>query len=216
MGRLLFVPILKDTFLARVRQNIITGMFVAIPVFVTIYIIQIVLGWLTVLGKPAVDQLFSEAEQSILSIPVVRASLAVLIVLSVLYSLGWFTRIYIGQKFVVAFDNVVGRIPMVKTVYGATKQFMGTFQAKPEGSQRVVLVDFGSAKVIGLLMHEMPDPVSKEPCGVVLIPAAVNPTSGLVQLVPMSKVVVTELRLDETMTFLVSGGSVPPKSLEHS
>jgi len=208
------VPLLKVTFFARVRQNIVTGMFAAIPVFVTIYILQVVLGWLTQLGKPVVDQIFSDPEQSLLANAFLRGVLAVLIVLSTLYVLGWFTRNYIGQKFVTAFDSVVARIPMVKTVYGATKQFMGTFQTKPEGSQRVVLVEFGVAKVFALLMHETVDPTTGEPAGIVLVPAAVNPTSGLLQLVPMSRITHTELRLDETMTFLVSGGSVPPKMFE--
>jgi len=208
------VPLLKDSFFARVRQNIVTGMFVAVPVVVTIYILQMVLGWLTVLGSPAVDQFISKEDRSALSIPAVRGFFAVFIVLSVLYVLGWLTRNYVGQKFIGAFDSVVARIPMVKTVYGATKQFVGTFQAKPEGSQRVVLVEFGVAKVVGLLMHEMLDPTTNEPAGVVLIPAAVNPTSGLLQIVPMSKIILTDLRLDETMTFLVSGGSVPPRWLD--
>jgi uncharacterized membrane protein len=78
-----------------------------------------------------------------------------------------------------------------------------------------VLVDFPhpGAKAIGLVMRTLTDPQTGEEIAAVYVPTAPNPTSGYLQLLPVSKLVTSDMTMDQAMTMIVSGGAVTPDSM---
>ncbi|MDE3163158.1 MAG: DUF502 domain-containing protein, partial [Acidobacteriota bacterium] len=87
--------------------------------------------------------------------------------------------------------------------------------AKKDSSQRVVLVDFPIAgqKCVGFLTRTMTDSTTGQPLAAVLLPNAINPTSAFLQVLPLDKVVETDLTMEQAMSMLLTGGAVTPDSV---
>jgi uncharacterized membrane protein len=87
--------------------------------------------------------------------------------------------------------------------------------AKKGSSQRVVLIDFPIAgqKSIGFLTRTMIDSTTGELLATVLLPNAINPTSALLQIVPMARVTETDLNMEQAMSMLMTGGAVGPEEI---
>ena len=90
--------------------------------------------------------------------------------------------------------------------------------AKKDTNQRVVLVDFPIAgqKSIGFLTRTLVDSHTGEELAAVLLPNAINPTSAFLQLLPLSRVTMTDLTMEQAMSMLMTGGAVAPESLQFS
>jgi len=86
---------------------------------------------------------------------------------------------------------------------------------KKDSSQRVVLVDFPipGQKSIGFLTRTLIDSTTGELLAAVLLPNAINPTSALLQILPMSRVTETDLNMEQAMSMLMTGGAVSPDTL---
>jgi uncharacterized membrane protein len=82
----------------------------------------------------------------------------------------------------------------------------------------VVLVDFPIAgqKSIGFLTRTMTDSTSGELLAAVLLPNAINPTSAFLQVLPMARVIETDLSMEQAMSMLMTGGAVGPETIRYS
>ena len=117
-----------------------------------------------------------------------------------------------------AFDYLMARIPVVQSIYGAARQLVTSFQTKPGGSQRVVLIEFPSPemKTVGLVTRIFNDADSGEEIAAVYVPTTPNPTSGYMELVPTSRLIMLDWTINEAMTFIMSGGASAPPKLNYS
>jgi uncharacterized membrane protein len=103
-------------------------------------------------------------------------------------------------------------LPFVKKVYGATKRLVEVMNVRPDQSQRVALIEFPmpGMKAVGLVTRTMTDRETGEQLAAVFVPTTPNPTSGYLEILPMSKVLLTDLSFDEAMSFVITGGAVGP------
>ncbi len=204
--------------LGRLQRYLLAGIFTAIPLWVTWLIIQFLLRQLSSLGRPWVQALVKPIEaqwpnlSNWLLDPWFQSLLAVLLILAGFTLLGWVAMQVIGRKLISVFDAVMERIPFVQKVYGATKQLISVIQEKPEGTQRVVLIDFPSPemKAVGFVMRVLTDEKTGEELAAVYVPTTPNPTSGYLEIVPVDRLVETDWTMDEATTFIISGGAVAP------
>ncbi len=202
----------------RLQRYLLAGIFTAIPLWVTWLIIQFLLRQLSSLGRPWVQALVKPIEaqwpnlSNWLLDPWFQSLLAVLLILAGFTLLGWVAMQMIGRKLISVFDAVMERIPFVQKVYGATKQLISVIQEKPEGTQRVVLIDFPSPemKAVGFVMRVLTDEKTGEELAAVYVPTTPNPTSGYLEIVPVDRLVETDWSMDEATTFIISGGAVAP------
>jgi len=83
---------------------------------------------------------------------------------------------------------------------------------RPDQTQRVALIEFPmpGMKAVGLVTRTMTDRDTGEQLAAVFVPTTPNPTSGYLEIVPMSKLVLTDLSFDEAMSFVITGGAVGP------
>ena len=122
-----------------------------------------------------------------------------------------------GRRIIAAFDQVIGRVPLVQMIYGAIKKLLTSFQQKPDGVQRVVLIDFPSPemKTVGLVTRTLVDEDTGRRLAAVYVPTTPNPTSGYLEIVPLEKVTSTNWTVDEALNFIVSGGAVAPSKMHY-
>jgi uncharacterized membrane protein len=85
-------------------------------------------------------------------------------------------------------------------------------RTKPENAQRVVLIDFPheGAKTLGFVMRTFTDASSGAEMAAVYVPTAVNPTTGYLQLVPVTKLTPSDMPADQAMAMIISAGAVMP------
>ena len=147
-----------------------------------------------------------------------QSSLAVLLTLLLLFILGWLTSVVIGRQVFNLFESILERLPVVAKVYTSVRQLLDSMMAKKDAHQRVVLVDFPIAgqKSIGFLTRTLVDADTGERLAAVLLPNAINPTSAFLQILPLSRVTMTDMNMEQAMSMLLTGGAVAPESLVFS
>jgi uncharacterized membrane protein len=212
------------SMLAKIRRNLVAGILTAIPILVTVWVISFLVSVLVAIGSPIVRACVSwlPIQSPTLALgfsaPWVQGTISVAIVLAALYVLGEIATAVAGRRLLGAFDYLMARIPIVQSIYGAARQLVTSFQTRPGSSQRVVLIEFPSPqmKTVGLVTRIFNDAETGEEIAAVYVPTTPNPTSGYMELVPTSRLVMLDWTINEAMTFIMSGGAAAPSKLHYS
>ncbi len=204
--------------LRSLQRNILAGLITVGPLFVTWLVFSFLLDKLERAGQPLVYGLQSMFPEAWLKRPWIESVLAVVLTLLVLFVLGKLTSLVIGKQAFGLFESLLERLPFVAKVYTSVRQLLDTMMAKKDTNQRVVLVDFPIAgqKSIGFLTRTIVDSNTGEELAAVLLPNAINPTSAFLQLLPMSRVTMTDLNMEQAMSMLLTGGAVAPEKIVFS
>lgn len=141
-------------------------------------------------------------------------TIAVLLTVLLLYSLGWFGTNVVGRRIIDLVEGLFERIPFVDTVYGAMKRMVQALGGvgKEGEAQRVVLVDFPheQMRAIAFLTNTIIDINSGEKLATVYVPTTPNPTSGYMEIVPVERITLTDWTMEEGLSMILSGGATAP------
>jgi len=129
-------------------NTMLKGLVAVLPIGLTVYLVY----WLAVTA----ERLFSRALKPLLPESAYWPGLGLLAGLLVLYLAGLAVNAYVVRRALRLGDHVFERIPVVKTIYVAIRDFMRFFPSSGKGSdlKRVVLVPFGPGKAIGFVTAE--------------------------------------------------------------
>jgi uncharacterized membrane protein len=204
--------------LRSLQRNILAGIITIGPLFVTWLVFSFVFGNLAKAGLPVVQYLQSTYPEDWMAQPWLQSVLAIVVTLVVLYIVGRVTSLVIGRQVFGLFESVLERLPFVAKVYTSVRQLLDTMMSKKETSQRVVLVDFPIAgqKSVGFLTRTLTDSTTGRELAAVLLPNAINPTSAFLQVLPLERVVETDMTMEQAMSMLLTGGAVAPASIRYS
>ncbi len=205
-------------------RYLLIGFFTVAPLWVTWLVFDFLLGLLAGTGAPVlraaarVLRPVSEWLADWLLNPAFQTVLAVIITLAGLYLVGVAASFVVGRKLIAWMEGLLGRLPLVQTIYGATKRFLHTLRKPPVSGQRVVLIAFPSPemKALGFVTKVFHDVDSGRELAAVYVPTSPNPTSGYIEIVPMADVVQTDWSVEEAMTFVMTGGTNAPDSVRFS
>lgn len=201
------------------KKYLIAGLLVWLPLAITIWVLQAVLGlldgvfgWFLNAGKAVLPVGAEPAIDMLLRIP----GLGVIVMLLGLLLTGVFATNIAGQWFLRQGHKVLNKIPIVKSIYSSVKQVSDTlFSSSGNAFREAVLVQYprqGSwtiAFVTGkpggeTALHLRGDYLS------VYVPTTPNPTSGFFLMVPRADVVVLQMSVDEALKYVISMGVVAP------
>jgi uncharacterized membrane protein len=210
----------RDT---HIQRYVLTGVLVMIPIWITWLVFSFLFNQLSQLGRPWVRALSRWLEQTVaapaewLLAPWFQSALAALITVLLLYLLGWVTTRVLGRRLIAMLEAFIERIPLVQTVYGATKKLISALQQKPDNVQRVVLIEFPTPEMraVGFVTQILTDEKTGRKLAAVYVPTTPNPTSGYLEIVPLERIVSTDWSVDEAMTFIISGGTVSPGGINY-
>lgn len=200
------------------RRYLIVGVLTAAPLWVTWLVFDFFFSQLSRMGAPWVLALArvvrapSPVIADFLVQPWFQSLLGGAITLLVFYALGWIATQVIGQRVIGWLERLVQSIPLVAAIYGGTKRFLAAVKEKPAGVDRVVLIEFPSSdmKAVAFVTRVIHDEESGEELAAVYVPTSPNPTSGYIEIVPVSQVVPTDWTMDEAMSFVMTGGATSP------
>lgn len=208
----------------RIQRYLLTGVLTLFPLWLTYTIFEWVLKKLSDLSAPWLDALLRRIGDTapvfvsvVEGTAILRFMLALTMTLVVLYVVGWLANLVIGKKLLSLFDNLINRIPLVQTIYGGSKKLLTALQTRPEGAERVVLIDFPSPemKTVGLVTRVIHEEGTGRELAAVYVPTTPNPTSGYLEIVPLEKLTPTNWTVDQAMTFIISGGAVSPDAVPY-
>ena len=206
------------------RRYLIAGALMLAPLWVTWLVLDFLLRLLAGIGRPwvnafvAVITRISPDAGELLSGSWLETLLAAGLTLVLIYLLGWAASRVLARQLIARFESLVARVPLVQVIYGATKKLLSALQTKPQGVQRVVLVDFPAPplKTIALVTRVMRDSASGREMAVLYVPTSPNPTSGYMEIVPVDLLTPTDWTVDEAMRFVITGGTSAPDELDFS
>ena len=189
---------------AIIKRDLLTGILVFVPLYLTFQILKLLIGImdeLIVLFPPA---------YGLKDIP----GLGIFIAILLLILLGAFAHNYIGKKIIAWGDGVLGRIPLVRTIYLGLKQITETFIIRNRGNlQRVVLIQYPREGIYSIaFVTGVPRSYTQNLTGKALIsvfvPTTPNPTSGFFLMVPRDDAIPLDITVEEAFKIIISGGMV--------
>ena len=208
----------------RLQRLFLTGLLTLLPIWLTWVVVKFVFALLSGVSQPLVGPALAELATAApttlgwLAQPWVQTALAVLATLGVILLSGWMTRRVLGQRLLKWFEALVARIPLASTIYGSARKLLDILQTQPDGTQRVVLIDFphNQMKSVGFVTRVIRERGTGRELAAVYVPTTPNPTSGYLEIVPVELITPTDWTVDEAMAFIISGGAVSPASIPFS
>jgi uncharacterized membrane protein len=209
-------PETHSGLMARFRNYFLTGLIVAGPVAITLYLTWWFVTWVDGLVRPFVPIAYRPETYLPFGLP--GSGLIVAVVALTL--LGFLTANLIGRTLVDLGERLLGRMPVVRAIYRSLKQVFETlFSGKGSSFRRVGLVEFPSPGMWSIvLISQSPSseiashiPGEEEHISVFL-PCAPNPTTGFFFYVPKSKIIEVEMSTEDAATLIMSCGVVQPGS----
>ena len=206
------------------QRLFLTGLLTLLPIWLTWVVVKFVFVLLSDISRPAIGPLLQSlaaaSPQALgwIAQPWVQTALALLATLAVILLSGVMARIVIGQRLLGWFEALIRRIPLANTIYGSARQLLDILQTKPDGTQRVVLIDFphNEMKSIGFVTRVIREQGTGRELAAVYVPTTPNPTSGYLEIVPVEKITPTDWTVDQAMSFIISGGAVSPDTIPFS
>ena len=198
---------------ARVRNYFLTGLVVAGPLAVTVWLIWSIVNWVDDLVRPLIPPVYRP--ETYLPWPIPGTGLIIAVI--ALTTLGFLTANLVGRKLVELGEGLLNRMPIVRPVYKTMKQiFEALFSKSGSSFRQVALVEFPAPGMWSLVFLSQPpsaDLAEKLPQGEhvsAFMPCTPNPTTGFFFYVLRKDLVVLDISVENAMTLLISAGMVQP------
>jgi uncharacterized membrane protein len=196
----------------RLRAWLVAGLLVTGPISLTFYLLWLFISWV----DDWVAKLLPAAYNPTLWLPFRIPGLGLIVVLAMLILVGALTAGYVGRLVLRTGERLLHRMPIIRGLYGATKQIFETVLAKQSNSFReVVLVEFPRAGmwtiafVTGRPEGEIAE-IADDEMVTIYVPTTPNPTSGYLVFVSRREVVTLAMTVEEAIKYVISGGIVAP------
>jgi len=196
----------------RLRAYFLAGVLITAPISITIYIAWGFISWVDGQVIPLLPDRYNPENYLPFSVP----GIGLLIVLIGLTVIGALTAGILGRLFLNASERLLNRMPVVRSLYSATKQIFETVLAhKSTAFRDVILVEYprrgmwAIGFITGTTEGEIQELTEDEVVNVFL-PTTPNPTSGFLLFVPKSEIIPLHMSVEEGIKMVVSGGIVTP------
>jgi len=199
-----------------IRKYLLAGLFSLLPLVITLWLLKVIFAALVELAREPVawvSHYLGLPQPSYWELALLSAFATALL----LFLVGLLVSNILGRQILAWIDDFMLRVPLIKGIYGATKQLLGAIQQGQGGSFKdVVLVEWPhpGSFTLGFVARRdcrwaIPE---SEAWLAIYIPTAPNPTSGYVVMVPPERVRPVPISPEQALTWAVSGGVVLPEA----
>ena len=195
---------LKKSIFAKIRNNFIAGVVVLIPIGITLYLTLFIIR----ISSKVIPNEINPNNYLPFDIPGVE----ILIALVIITFIGWLSLSFLGKKFFELFNNILKKIPILRTIYSAIGQMTESFTKTDNNQKSVVLLEYPRKGVwaVGFATKENEGLIKekiKEDLINVFVPTTPNPTSGFLLLVPKKDLIFLDISFEQASKFIVSAGT---------
>ena len=198
----------KRSFFTRIRNYFIAGVVVLIPIGITVYFTLFIIS----ISSKILPNEINPNHYLPYNIPGVE----ILITIILITIIGWLSLSFLGRKMLLLFNNILKRIPILRTIYSAIGQMTESFTTSSKDKKNVVLVEYPrkGSWAVGFAtkdnVGEISDKTKKKLVNV-FIPTTPNPTSGFLLMIPKDEIIYLDLTFEEASKFIVSAGTAEVK-----
>ena len=195
---------LKKSIFSKLRNNFIAGIVVLIPIGITLYL---TLFLIKISGK-IIPKEINPNNYLPFNIPGVE----ILIALVIITLIGWLSLSFLGKKFFEIFNNILKKIPILRTIYSAIGQMTESFTKNDNKQKSVVLLEyprkgtwavgFATKENKGLIKNKINEELIN-----IFVPTTPNPTSGFLLMVPKKDLIYLDVSFEQASKFIVSAGT---------
>jgi len=195
----------------RLRRYIVAGILVWLPIGVTIFLVRILIGLLD-RTMVLIPQKYQPEEFLGFAIP----GLGIVLTIVLLLITGVLAANIVGRSMVGLWESMLERIPVVRSVYSAAKNFAEiVFSESSQSFKKVLLIEYPRKGLYSLAFQTSSElgEVQGRTGGEVIctfVPTTPNPTSGFIIIVPRKDVIELDMDVDEALKMIISLGVVVP------
>ena len=195
----------------RIRRYIVAGILVWLPIGVTIFLVRILIGLLD-RTMVLIPQKYQPEEFLGFAIP----GLGIVLTIVLLLITGVLAANIVGRSMVGLWESMLERIPVVRSVYSAAKNFAEiVFSDSSQSFKKVLLIEYPRKGLYSLAFQTSSElgEVQGRTGGEVIctfVPTTPNPTSGFIIIVPRKDVIELDMDVDEALKMIISLGVVVP------
>jgi len=195
----------------RLRRYIVAGILVWLPIGVTIFLVRILIGLLD-RTMVLIPQRYQPEEYLGFAIP----GLGIVLTILLLLITGVLAANIVGRSMVGLWESMLERIPVVRSVYSAAKNFAEiVFSDSSQSFKKVLLIEYPRKGLYSLAFQtssKLGEVQGRTGESVVctFVPTTPNPTSGFIIIVPSKDVIELDMDVDEALKMIISLGVVVP------
>ena len=213
-------PHRRPGLFARLRASFLTGIVVIAPVWLTAWLILSVVGWIDSAVLPLVPHQFRPEQY----IGINLRGVGVIFFLFFTIIVGWVAKGILGRSLIHFAEQLVARMPVIRSVYSGIKQISETVFAQTERSfEKACLIEYPRRGIwaIGFVSITAKGEISKrtsagEELYSVFVPTTPNPTSGFLLFFPASDVIILDMTIEDAAKLVISAGLVYPNDKDPS
>ncbi len=196
--------IIKKSIFSRIRNYFIAGIVALIPIGITLYLTLFIIK----LSTNLIPKEINPNNYLPFDIPGLEILIAVILITLV----GWISLSFLGKKFFELFNNILKKIPILRTIYSAIGQMTESFTKNDKDKGSVVLIEYPRKGVwaVGFATKKNEGIISdktKEELINVFLPTTPNPTSGFLLMVPKKDIIYLDVTFEQASKFIVSAGT---------
>ena len=198
------------SILGRLRNYFIAGIVVLVPIGITLYLTRF---FISISSKLIPNELNPNSY-----LPFAIPGLEILLAIIFITIIGSLSLSFIGKKILKIFNDILKRIPILRTIYSAIGQMTETLAPKKGSKKSVVLVEYPrkGSWAVGFATRENDGEISKKTNTNlinVFVPTTPNPTSGFLLMFPKDEVIYLDMTFEEASKFIVSAGTSDPQKI---
>lgn len=194
----------RRSIFAKFRNYFIAGVVVLIPLGITVYLTIFVVEISSLLLPKELNPNYY------LGFDILGIEILISILLITL--IGWLSLSFLGKKLLDLFNNILKKIPILRTIYSAIGQMTETFTKSEKNKNNVVLVEYPrkGSWAVGFATKknsgEITNKLGKNLINV-FVPTTPNPTSGFLLMFPEEDIVYLDMNFEQASKFIVSAGT---------
>ena len=194
----------KKSIFVRLRNYFITGAIVLIPIGITIYLTLFIIK----ISSSFLPKTINPNSYLPFDVP----GIEILITIILITLIGGLSLSFLGKKFLEFFNNILKKIPILRTIYSAVGQLTESFTQSAGNQKSVVVLEYPRKGiwVVGFATKENVGEISKktnENLVNIFVPTTPNPTSGFLLMVPKKDLIYLDMSFEEASRFIVSAGT---------
>jgi uncharacterized membrane protein len=220
----------RASLFSRLRSSFLTGLVVIAPVWLTIWLIWSVVGWIDGAVLPWVPNSYQPDKmiQDLLGldreVQINVRGIGVIIFLVFTIIVGWMAKGLMGRSLIRVAESVVERTPVVRSIYSGIKQISETVFAQTERSfEKACLIEYPRKGIwaIGFISTSAKGEISERAGNMgemqsIFLPTTPNPTSGFLLFLPSEDVIELDMSVEDAAKLVISAGLVYPNGKDPS
>ncbi|WP_458790526.1 DUF502 domain-containing protein [Yoonia sp. MH D7] len=222
----------KRGLIARARSNFLAGLVIVAPIALTLWLMWTVVGWVDSWVWPFVpegyhpdaliNRFFRPDGAAPINVNVRGFGVIIFLIFTVI--VGWIGKGIIGRSFIRLGENLVGRMPVVSSIYNGVKQIAETvFSQRDTSFDKACLIEYPRKGIWAIAFistnakGEMRDKISTGgDIATVFLPTTPNPTSGFLLFLPREDVFELDMSVEDAAKLVISAGLVYPNPKDPS